>query len=226
MTLTDDFIASLLQILEPFRHRRGTAPLSQARSLTGKAARVAQVVPEATPFAAALWAALSDCLKNSGCRPPRQVPTVRFFVAACWFYALLTAPCCPTLFPLERVVYQAPPHLAFPRSPYHVESDASPWGGGAVLYHHSKPVEYLVVPWDAEVLSIFDAELGSCRWQVLWEFVTLLLCLLSWGSLATDSLLYIFGDNVSALQDAISLKGSGQMPGVAREIAWRCVRYG
>ena len=54
LSLTSEFIESTLQATTPFLRKRGSAPLSAARSLVGKAARVAQVVADTMPFSAAL----------------------------------------------------------------------------------------------------------------------------------------------------------------------------
>ena len=59
----------------------------------------------------------------------------------------------------------------------------------------------------------------------LWEFITLLLALITWRHHAEHGVLFLLGDNIAALQDAISLKGRGQMLLVARELAWRRAKW-
>ncbi|CAK0908047.1 unnamed protein product, partial [Prorocentrum cordatum] len=233
MGLTQNFIDELLELLRHFMAKKGHAPIKQARSLVGKAARVAQIIPAATPFAAALWAALTGALRqaNAGKResPPNTVPLQRFFTAARWFRALLEPvdearrPEC--FFPLERRVYPRPDAVQWPRSRYHVELDACPWGGGAALFEGATPVEWFATSWDQEVLDVFGAVLGLAKYQSLWEFIALLLALIIWRCHAEHAVLYVLGDNVAALQDAMQLKGSGDMLVVAREIAWRAARW-
>ncbi|CAK0883768.1 unnamed protein product, partial [Prorocentrum cordatum] len=233
MGLTQNFVDELLELLRHFMSKKGHAPIKQARSLVGKAARVAQIIPAATPFAAALWAALTGALRqaNAGKResPPNTVPLQRFFTAARWFRALLEPvdearrPECS--FPLERRVYPRPDAVQWPRSRYHVEFDACPWGGGAALFEGATPVEWFAISWDQEVLDVFGAVLGLAKYQSLWEFITLLLALIIWRCHAEHAVLYVLGDNVAALQDAMQLKGSGDMLVVAREIAWRAARW-
>ena len=106
-----------------------------------------------------------------------------------------------------------------------MEFDASPWGGGAVLRKAGHAVEFLALAWDAEVLDFFKAELGNPKWQTTWEFLTLLLALIRWRQHAQGAVLFFLGDNIGALQDAISLKGKGDLMTIAREIAWRKAVY-
>ena len=243
MALTSEFVDAFLESLQPFAGGAPSAPLAAARSITGKGSRVAQVVPTAAPFAAMLWAALTASLRavEEG-RPeaqPGHVAVARFRTAARWFLALLSEPTdleragqpwqprgqefC--VFPLQRMVRPAPDAQALPPAPVLATFDASPWGGGGILWRAAEPVEYFVVTWDSAILALFEAEAGVSRWQSLWEFVTLLVCLLLWGRHAVDHVLTIQGDNIAALQDGLAMKGRGHMLDVAREIAWRKARY-
>ena len=226
MSLTEEYLSSVLLALQPFMKRKGVATLAQARELVGKAARVAQVVPAATPFVASLWATLTTSEKSSRSEcheaPPGQVAVVRFFAAAGWFHALLRH----AVVPLRREVHSRPPSAHIPASGRSVEFDASPWGGGAVLLETGRPAAYFATVWTMDLLERFNANTGDSRWQSLWEFVTLLLCLNIWGDLAVDSTLTLRGDNIAALQDAVALKGRGLMNAVARELTWRKALFG
>ena len=78
-----------------------------------------------------------------------------------------------------------------------------------------------MLDWEEAILTMFNAVKGDSRFQSLWEFVTLLISLISWRDLAKDAWLCILGDNIAALQDALNLRGNGNIRVVAREIAWR-----
>ena len=232
MGLTTDYVNSTRQALAPFLRRSGSASMAQARSAIGKAARVAQVVPAATPFVASLWAALAGAQRAAADgraeAPPGSVAVVRFFTAAAWMDALLRPlprPESEVLFPLCRRVYLRGAAPATQMSPYRVEFDASPWGGGALLAKGDRLCEHFTIEWDDALFQQFGAIRGNPRWQSLWELVTLLLALIVWGDNAVDCCLMVLGDNVSALQDALSLKGKGDMNHVAREISWRAARF-
>jgi len=229
MSLTSEFIESTLQATTPFLRKRGSAPLSAARSLVGKAARVAQVVPDAMPFSAALRAALTDSLRvlreEYVETQSNVVPVARFFTAAGWFNALLRERDHVSLFPLERRVMAQEVPLILQESSFRIQFDGSPWGGGALLLQGSQPIEYFSVVWDEGILRRIGATQGDSRWQSVWEFVTLLLSLLLWGHLSAESLLCILGDNIAALQLALTLKGRGHMLTISREISWRKIRF-
>ena len=107
--------------------------------------------------------------------------------------------------------------LILQESSFRIQFDGSPWGGGALLLQGSQPIEYSSVAWDEGILRRFGATLGDSRWQSVWEFVTLLLSLLLWGHLSAESLLCILGDNIAALQFALTLKGRGHMLTISRD---------
>ena len=93
MRLTDEFTSEFLSQLDKFCQNRGVASLKAARSVVGKAARVAQVVPEASAFAASLWAALTESLRAARVKPEAPLGRVairRFASPALWFRALLS----------------------------------------------------------------------------------------------------------------------------------------
>ena len=233
MGLPQEFVDGVVEVLNGFCRRQGHAPAAAARALLGKAGRVAQVVPAAAPFVSSLWAAYLGSLqaleRGVAESPPGTVPVQRFFAAAGWFRALLTGEGPPdakdVLFPLQRIVYSQPDLAHFGTSPFHVEFDASPWGGGAVLRKGSDPVSYFSTVWDDAVLELLEAEAGDSRFQSLWEFVTLLLALITWREYSRKQVLFLLGDNIGALQDAISLRGKGAMNVVAREISWRRAKW-
>ena len=182
---------------------------------------------------------VDQCMQNmpvSRCdrleAPAGHAASQRFRTAACWLRALLEPSNEPdrqvphdVLFPLQRTVYPRGSRPVFPTSPFHVEFDASPWGGGAALRRGNTFVAYFEIDWDDQILSLFNAQLGDSRFQSLWEFVTLLLSLIVWREYAASTTLFILGDNISALQDAIKLNGKGLMLVVAREIAWRQAKW-
>ena len=104
--------------------------------------------------------------------------------------------------------------------------DASPWGGGAILLEGNVVREYFAVSWrkqDAEHLGVHP---GTPKWQSFWELAAILLCLEAWGRRFTSTSMAIVGDNTSALQDALDLKGKGPMLALAREIALRRAQHG
>ena len=127
--------------------------------------------------------------------------------------------------PLRRVVFAIEPRADTKLR--RVEFDASPYGGGAVLYVHGQPVEYFALSWQASDAEHLGATPGDSSWQTLWEYLTLALALCQWASSPEIAIpLAVLGDNTSSLTDALALKGSTAMRAVSKEIAWRQARFG
>ena len=66
---------------------------------------------------------------------------------------------------------------------------------------------------------------GDPRCQTSFEYLTLFLVLQTWAAAAREHGLAILGDNIAALQSAISLRGRGTLNDLSREISCRRVRF-
>ena len=128
---------------------------------------------------------------------------------------------------LERLVLPVPVAES-PASGWIIEFDASIYGWGAVLKDASGVIrEYFAVVWDEDDPPKLSRVVPwNSAYQSFWEFCTLLLCLCVWGDRFTSETVSILGDNTSALQNALSLKGRGPLMDVARELSWRQARRG
>ena len=222
MSLPRAFLDDVAILLGQFAKRGGLAPLSKARSLVGKASRIAQVVPEATPFVGSLWAALvaAEAAAKSARpeAPPGRVAVRRFSAAAAWLLALVSG----AVLPLRRVVHEFPDEYRLPQAPEHIEFDASPWGGGGVLVRDGKPIQYWHCTWPDSLCRRFGAAVGLPKWQTLWEYIAALVCLLVWADdFAVGQCLTLMGDNIGALTGAAHFRGRRELNAVTREISWR-----
>ena len=146
MTLPKAFVSELCDELKAFTRDSGTVSLKLAERVVGRAGRVAQIVPEARPFAGALWTALTAAKKANDAgpkeAPPGKAAVRRFTVASRWMSLLLRQdPEAP--FVLRREVFARGPKPAS-RSSWAIEFDASIYGGGAVLKHGDTPHEYFI----------------------------------------------------------------------------------
>ena len=148
MYLTLEFIDGALVIFRSLAHPRGTAALAVARSAAGKASRIACVVPDASPFAAAVWGALTGSFRAADSSRPEApkgyVSTVRFHIAAGWLIALLArAP--DTVRHTLRTRAESvcePSSEAFSAASGVVFFDTSPWDGVAVLLDQGSLTEW------------------------------------------------------------------------------------
>ncbi|CAK0789336.1 unnamed protein product, partial [Prorocentrum cordatum] len=188
-----------------------------------KVSRIAQVVQEAYPFAASFWAALVAAEQAAASArpeaPPGRVAIRRFAAAAAaWVRALIRG----AVLPLAREVHHRPDLRRLPAALVHVEFDAPPWVGGAILFEKGAPREYLAFTWSDKLLQRFSAEIGNSKWQTLWEYVTLLVTLLARGApFAVGQVLTIKGGNLAALAGAVYYRGRRDLNAVTRELSWR-----
>ena len=201
--------------------------------------RVAQVVPERRPFAGAFWAALTAGKRADelGLReaPPKSVANKRFTTAAKWLIALIAAhdehehdlahlP--DGLFVLERRISASRLQRATAAG-WVIQSDASPWGAGAILRHDSKISEYFSVKWKKEDFPArLGIEIGQPAFQAFFEFLAILLGLLQWGRNFTREPCLVTTDSTGALQNALDQCGHRLQLVISRELAWRKARYG
>ena len=226
MTLPAKFISELLSDIAPFCRGCGVVSLKLAEKVVGRLGRVAHVVPAARPFAGMMYAALSASKRAAGGRrreaPPMHLAARRFNAGARWMRALLEGGATSPL-PLHTDIFSQGHPLADVKT-WRVEFDASPWGAGGILFLNDTPAKFFVHTWLAEEFEPEVVKIGDCAFQTLFEFVTLFLCLVLWAS-DGDATLAILGDNVSALQAALTLRCRGSMLRVAREIAWRKARF-
>ena len=225
MRLPPEFLQLFLENVEPFTQESvKTVSLQDANRMVGRAGRIAHIVPEARPFATALWVALAAARQSDGGRAPREAPpgrvaVRRFRVAAKWMRALAAgtknAP-----FDLQRTISADGPKK-WAQSDWIIECDASPWGGGAVLRFRESVTEWFAVTWRAEDAAHLSIGPGLPKDQTFWEMAILMLGLVQWGDRFTTQELRCIGDNTGALGNILALKGRGPLLAISREIAWR-----
>ena len=102
-----------------------------------------------------------------------------------------------------------------------ITCDASPWGGGGILWVNSRPVEYTHFVWAEHTMKFLSA-VRSNTCQTLFEFLTVFLCLLTFERSVVSCGVAVGGDNLSSLQNAIDCKSTRPAINlIGREIAWR-----
>ena len=172
MRLPPEFLKDLAILIEPLCHNTGVIALSELDVINGKAARVAHVVPQAKPFVAGLWGALSAVQRlgpsSRSEAPPGYAACRRFSYSAAWVRALISQSEDSPL-ALERLVTPKPPS-ASPSSGWSAEFDASIYGGGAVLKSPDGTIqEYFQAVWlgnEAEHLNVW---IEDSKHQTFWD---------------------------------------------------------
>jgi hypothetical protein len=122
--------------------------------------------------------------------------------------------------PLIRTVLASGPPQAV-QSGWTIQFDASTTGAGAILRAGHAVTKFFYLEWNNDLARRWGVVTHDSKHQTFWEFLTLLLTLLKWGSQFGQQSVAILGDNTGSLTAALSLKAKGSMAAVAREIAWR-----
>jgi len=232
MTPPAEFVEDLFARLGALTSERGHVTDHTLDVTLGKAGRLAYLVPASRPWVTALWGALagSRSAADSPAKPeapPGCHATRRFAVAARWLRVLLRPPAgkdSRPLLPLETFVVSdlRPVSLDGPS----IQLDASPWGGGAALIVGGTFVEYAAIAWTPQDARRFKVALGSPSGQTTWEYLIILLALDLWACRFRETGVAVLGDNIAALNGALSLKGKSELNRITRELAWRKVRHG
>ena len=91
-----------------------------------------------------------------------------------------------------------------------VQLDASPQGGGAVLYRDGRPIELLALTWTKEEEAKLQAKIGDPASQATWECYIVLRALWCWLTDRDQGFVRIRGDAEGVL--AALLKRSSKSP--------------
>ena len=233
MELPVKYLEETVEALEPLCKASGTVALKKVQRALGKAGRIGYIVPDASPFVASLWAGFRAGRRSAEEGKPGtmkyRLPTRRFAVAAKWLSTLISqalrqedrgrkALCRVMGNNRGKLNHKELPTISF---------DASPWGGGGFLWRKGRPVQFTHFIWSPSALNILRAEVGECKYQTLFEFYTLFLVAETFDDVLRETGAHIRGDNVSSLNDALTLKStSPSMNLISKEIGWRRIVRG
>ena len=149
LELPKAYIQEVHELIKPLLKGFGAIRIKAVEQLVGKVNRIAQVVHQARPFVAALYAALTAGQQADQHRlreaPPGCMAKRRLLVGSRWIAALLKG-AADAPFPLRRDVYSSPPPRAVVAGA-RIEFGASPWGGGAILFLQDSPYAYYATKW-------------------------------------------------------------------------------
>ena len=157
-----------------------------------------------------LWGALAGSQKASRELKPgtslTACPAKRFAPATRWLRRLLIEalekPPASGDWLLRRRLEDSLPL----QSRFTISCDASPWGGGGVLWHDATPLEYCHFQWSDNSLSILKAVRGSPDYQTTFEFFTVFHCLWAFERILVSSGVFVGGDNLASLNTAVNGK--------------------
>ena len=188
------------------------------RRLAGKCSWVAGLVPQLRPFVRQIWGA---CAASKG---SVVVPLRRYRHAVAWVAAF-----CEGSPPLVREFFAGDDSAPG----FTMEVDASPWGGGAIIWSTpvwaagGPPVRYMVVRWAAEDERLLLAEIGTSRSQATWEAFMMLLAIRQWAGLAQRGRLCVRGDASGVLSGLVQMRASSSIINeICKELALAIAPWG
>ena len=85
--------------------------------------------------------------------------------------------------------------------------DASPWGGGAILFQGRRPMEWMAAEWTEDLCRRLRVERGQSAFLSFFEALTALAAVALWCPVGGRSAVALVGDNVAALTVAVSRRG-------------------
>ena len=183
MERTPLYLGQTLKLLRPLCAARGVMPVNMVQSALGKA-RIGYIVPDTSPYIASLWGGYSAGRRQAEEDKPgtsrHQLPIRRFAAAAKWMCTMLEEALKHKDFgswALRRTMADSSrAALLDDGSLPTVSFDASPWGGGGILWQEGRAIQYTYFVWDDYSLSILKAKTGDHRGQTAFE------CSLCWSA--------------------------------------------
>ena len=198
VTVTEERLDDWKSLLQSLNRK----PLVSSKLLaqfTGKMNWASGFLPQLKPFVRMLHTALAldSKVSDKGSVYHRQVqPALEWFKQ---FFSGIEGP----------LVWKVKAHVRH-LCCLHVVVDASPWGGGAILYVENRPVETLALQWTADDEARTGARIGDPGSQALWECYMMLRALWCWLKVESQGFVRIVGDAQGVL--AALLKRSAKSP--------------
>ena len=210
MSLPESFVLELVALCKRFIAENRLLA-AEADVLVGRAGRVAHVLPLTRPFVASLYAALAAALSAAAVRTreagPGRVACRRFRHGARMLLRILTLADTTAPVPNSRDILASPPPDPDPRR-RRIEVDASPWGGGAVLFENGRPTRCFACRWQQHSLDNKKIKVGEPAAQTFFEILALVLAVERWCPAGAPPTV-VWGDKTAALQEAIDMRGKG-----------------
>ena len=196
---------------------RGMVKASDLRALAGLGSWIGGVLPQVRPFIQQLWAAMAAP------RDPKLAGLVYFKQvksALEWLQVFAQA---NATAPVTRTCWVTDAY----RVAITMEVDASPWGGGAVLWrgsprsrHLVRPLAWLSCLWQAEDASLLQCKIGEPDGQARWEAFMFAIALRQWIRPGLTGRIVIVGDAEGVISSLTKLKSKDWIiNSMAKEVA-------
>ena len=179
---------------------KGMLPVAELRTLAGVLGWLTSIISLARPWASMIWGAITETEQ----RNPKSARKRKNLV--------FVKQVLPALRVLQRLAAGSNLQATFhkqERSPTLViQTDASPWGFGGVLWQAKRPVAWWAQDIQPEDLTLLQAEIGNPAWQTEWEFVSIILSISAFQSWVRSRAVALQTDNTGVLETALQLRSS------------------
>ena len=204
-SLAEDKLKKLQGMLQALLSYKGVLPLPELRTLAGVLGWLTSIITFARPWASMIWGAITEAEQ----REVKQARSRKNLV----FVKQVQ----PALQVLQRLAagthLQATFHPETREPGLVIQTDASPWGFGGILWQGGRPVAWWAQDIQEEDLCLLQAEKGNPAWQTEWEFVSIILSIVAFREWTQGSAVALQTDNTGVLETTSQLRSS--KPGMA-----------
>ena len=202
VSIPQEKVKQLQETCSEILNGRGMVDAKTLRTFAGRGSWMGGLLPQLRPFYRQFWGALAapGHDKKKELVYVRQVePSVK------WLMELAKA----NNHGFSRTVCVAERGYWGPT----MAADASPWGGGALLWlswpayaRNEEPSHYLMVEWDASHEKLISGKIGTPDHQASWEALMYVLALRTWVSMHTKGQVTIIGDASGVIFDLVAMR--------------------
>eukprot|EP00435_Cladocopium_sp_Y103_P027100 s2345_g6.t1 len=209
--LSEDKLAKLKAALDELLACKGVIPVHQLRSVAGLLGWLTSIVKIARPWVGMLWGNVAE----SESRTPRTARVRKNLVFVKQVHMALR-----TLSRMTQCGTLTATYHWQPRALWQIQTDASVYGFGGILWCGCKPVA-----WWADVLQPCDlaplnAAAGDPAWQSEWELMAVAISITVFGPQLLSQAVHLTTDNTGVLHIALNLRASSPgMVTLAAELA-------
>ena len=168
-TLAPDKLKKLQGLLQELRAYKGMLPLAKLRTLAGVLGWLTSIIIFARPWVSMIWGAITEAEQ----RQPKNVRQRKNLVFTKQVQLALQV--------LQRLAegseLKATFHLQRQGPSFTIQTDASPWGMGAVLWGANGPVAWWAQELQPEDFAFLQATPGDPAWQTEWEMLAIIVSL-------------------------------------------------
>lgn len=188
-------------------------PLAKLRTLAGVLGWLTSIIIFARPWVSMIWGAITEAEQ----RQPKNVRQRKNLVFTKQVQLALQV--------LQRLAegseLKATFHLQRQGPSFTIQTDASPWGMGAVLWGANGPVAWWAQELQPEHFAFLQATPGDPAWQTEWEMLAIIVSLTAFSKFIPHKAVSLLADNTGVLETTLKLRSS--KPGMALLAAERVV---